>query len=374
MRKTFIKFWMAASSAAWLPTAGAAPIVGYGSSDTILSAGAQELFYQGFELGLKHRLTRKLPKDFLVTKNVRQDSRLGAAQTARALLDQKVSLVVGFPSSHETLLAAEVTVPAQTLLISAVAGHPRIAQRGPTVFASSEVMITTIKTYLDFLARRFPGKKGLLVHNRAIYSREYAKEISNRVANEKKYAEIRLTAVEIPYRNEAFPADVRDQFAKGGYDYIYLTTWPDDAEDFFQLLESKNIQVPLLTITWTTAEASLLQLYLLSRTGPIYSSTVWPPKSEAVAKFRQLVVRTYGREATPEIGYGYDLGAVVAQVLNRTEGDITRASVLAAFRRQRCFGGTSIGELCFPTDGGQSTRPVFIAVYRPKLGFLPFEE
>jgi ABC-type branched-subunit amino acid transport system substrate-binding protein len=347
------------------------PIVGYGSSDAVLPATDQEMFFIGFELGLRHNLKRVLPKDFLLTKNVREDTLLGAAKTARALIDQKVSLAVGFPSSHEALLAAEVTAPTGTLFISSAAGHSKIAQMGPTVYSSSESMFTSNDLFLDFITRRFPNKKGLLISNpKSLYSREHAKTILTNAGSQAKYRTVHLVPVEIPPRQQPLSPAIVNAIVNGGFDYVYLTTYPDDSVEFLNLMETQNMQIPILSSTWTTAELDLLRRFLTTRKGPIYSSTAWLPKLKEAKDFEELVLKTYGKEATPEIGYGFDLGVIVAQILNRVKGEYTKESILAAFRSDLCFSGTSTGKLCFSPNGGQSTRQIFLVEYQKKRGFV----
>src|SRR4051812_44844989 len=70
---------------------------------------------------------------------------------------------------------------------------------------------------------------------------------------------------------------------------------------------------------------------------------------------KKIFLKKYGKEPTPENALGYDLGAIIAQTINRIEGPVSKQSIIASFRREPCFSQLSVGQLCFSDKGGHST-------------------
>lgn len=352
----------------------AAPIVGYGSSDAVLSATDQEIFYMGFELGLKTMLKRKLPKDFLLVEHVQDRSSLGAAKSASHLIKKGVSLIAGFPTSHEALLASEVGAKANILSMASAAGHSKLAKMGPTVFTGGEAMGHVTGLFLDFIKKRFGGKRGLLVSNpNAVFSRDQETVILAALAD-KKYEAVQMKPFHVTSGKQPLAQDTIEALKKEKYDYIFLTTYPDDSVPLLKFIDEQELQVPILSSTWTTGEIELLRRLLIRRTAPIYSTTTWFQGAKESRQFEKLVRESYGKDASAEIAYGYDIGVVIAQTLDRVKGEFTREAVLAAFRMNPCFENTSSGKICFDPKGGHAIRKLYFVEFTRPKGFVQLKD
>jgi ABC-type branched-subunit amino acid transport system substrate-binding protein len=80
--------------------------------------------------------------------------------------------------------------------------------------------------------------------------------------------------------------------------------------------------------------------------------------SKSSMPFERDVQKKYGRPATAEISYGYDLGVIVGTTLSRVKGEPSAEALLSAFRKDLCFRGLSTGEICFAPAGGHGSRTV----------------
>ena len=110
-------------------------IVGYGFSDAVFPAKNQEMFYMGFECGFEEILGKGAVRKYVMTEKVTDGSQMGAVKAATKLIkDTDIALIVGFPTSHEALLAAPVAKSAGLLSIYAGAGHSDLAKFGDLVF------------------------------------------------------------------------------------------------------------------------------------------------------------------------------------------------------------------------------------------------
>ena len=80
--------------------------------------------------------------------------------------------------------------------------------------------------------------------------------------------------------------------------------------------------------------------------------------------------KQYGRIATSEIAYGYDLGVIIGKTLNTVGPNASKLEIAEAFRKIRCFDGLSSGKMCFPLKGGHVERTIGFVKFT-KDGYKP---
>lgn len=351
---------------------GAAPIVGYGSSDAVLPAHNHELFIMGFELGLKTKLKKSLPPDFLATIQDTGGSQAAAARSAKTLIEKGVAILTGYPTSHEALLAGEVASRAGVLAVFPAASHSKLAQLGPTVFTTGESMSYIVSTVLGFIKQKFPTAKGLVISNpKSVFSVNQEQSFHHALESNRAYSKLRLTFVHLD-PELSLPEKTRKELVENRYDFILFTSYPDELTKVLSQLEQAKVDKPMITDpAWTTGDVELLRRHLTRMKSPIYSFAGWVRGSKESLEFEKALRGTFGKEPSAEVAFGYDVGVIVATVLNRVKGKPTRESVLEAFRSSPCFEGVTSGTLCFGPTGGHANRKLQVVRFTKHNGFQP---
>ncbi len=347
------------------------PIVGYGSSDAVLPAKNQELFYMGFELALRSVLDQRFGHDALTVEQVSDGSQLGAIRAAKALVGRGAKMLVGFPTSHEALLAADIAIKAPMLMIASGAGHEKLSNMGNYVFTTGESMDYSVRTMMEFIGGRYGKAKGLLVANpRAIFSVNLADTARRLQADSQKKLLPELEYAEVDAKL-TLPAEALQKLKRGEYKYVFLTQYADESARLLQQLEDLSIDVPIFSnSSWTTGDMELLRRLMIRRKSETYSCALWMPESSESRPFERLVRKIYGREPTSEMAYGYDVGLIVAKTLSSVKGELTRENIHQAFLTQKCFTGLTSGKLCFHPKGGNADRKIYFVKF-VKDRFVP---
>ncbi len=347
------------------------PIIGYGSSDAVLPAKNQELFYMGFELALRSALDRRFGHDALTVEQVSDGSQLGAIRAANVLVERGAKILVGFPTSHEALLAAEIAIKGSMLMIASGAGHEKLGTMGNYVFTTGESMDYSVRTMMEFIDGRYGNARGLLVANpRAIFSVNLADTAKRIQAGPQQKLLPNLEYAEVDAKF-MLPADALQKLKRGAYQYIFLTQYADESARLLQQLEDLSIDVPIFSnSSWTTGDMELLRRLIIRRKSATYSCALWMPGSNESQPFERLVRKIYGREPTSEMAYGYDVGVIVAKTLNRVKRDPTRENIHHSFLAQKCFTGLASGKLCFQPKGGNADRKIYFVKF-VKDRFVP---
>lgn len=350
----------------------AAPLIGYGSSDAVLPAKNQELFLMGFEVGLQSALKgRKLP-DLLVLDQVADGSQLGAIESARRLLAKGIAILTGFPTSHEALLAARIAKDQGVLTIFAAAGHSDLAKMGPNVFTTGESMNYAIQSTLDFIKLKFKSARGVVISNPyAVFSKNQEDMIVEYL-RKPEHSALNLRVLQLRRNLTLSEADLALLKSKKT-NFIYLTPYADESAKLLEQFSTNHIDLPLVAnSSWTTGDVDFGRRFLTARNSPVYAATLWQKGSQDSRLFEDSIQKRYGRPATSEIAYGFDLGVVVGTTLNGIKGAVTRDSVIAEFKKHGCFEGTTSGKICFDSKGGHARRKFSFARFT-KSGFLPLD-
>lgn len=368
MRRSLLSFVVLALASARVIVA--APIIGYGSSDAVLAAHNQELFIMGFDLGLKRFIKKPLPNELLVTIQDKDGSPAAAARSARTLIDRGVAVLTGYPTSHEAVLAGEIASKAGVLAIFPAASHSRLAQLGPTVYTTGESMNYSASKILGFIKDRFPKASGVVLSNpKSVYSINQELAFKSAVQSRHDFGGLRLSFLHLD-GDLGLPAQARKDLVDNRYDYILFTCYPDEAARVLAQLEENKIDRPMITDpAWTTGDVELLRRYLTRMKSPIYSFAGWVKDSKESRDFEKSLRGTFGKEPSAEVAFGYDVGVILATVLNRVKGPVTRQAVLDAFRRRPCFSKVSSGTLCFGPDGGHAKRQLHVVRFTKHNGF-----
>ncbi|MGE3611035.1 MAG: ABC transporter substrate-binding protein [Bacteriovoracaceae bacterium] len=348
------------------------PIVGYGSSDAVLNAKNQELFLMGFQAGFQSNLRKSDIKDLLIIDQVSDGSQLGSMKVAERLLSKGVSLIAGFPTSHEALLAGSVARKFGVLSIFSGAGHSDLGKMGPTVFTTGESMELAVETMLKFIRKKFPNKTGMLISNPyAVFSKNQ-EDVTIQKIRQKINQDIILYPAHLSKSLTLSQQDIL-KIKKKEISYLVITPYADESARLLEQLQKNEIDLPIITnSSWTTGDLDFGRRFMVSLKSPTYCQALWMKGSKDSIPFERLIQKKYGRPATSEIANGYDLGVIVAKVLNGITGPITKESVLNSFKLQKCFSGLSTGRMCFNPNGGHAEKKINFVRFT-KEGFVPVE-
>jgi ABC-type branched-subunit amino acid transport system substrate-binding protein len=351
-----------------------AGVVGYGYSDAVLPKKNQELFFLGFELGFKEKYKGKNPSDLVLTHSSIDGSALGAVSSAKELLKLGSKIIVGFPTSHEALLASQVAIENKTLFIAAAAGHMKLAQSGEYVYTTGEQIAYDAVETLKFIKSKFSNKNGFVISNpKSVFSTDYAKNLRAKY-KDKDFESVKLDFYELNSELLLTEDQIRNITLCGDC-YIVITHYADESGPLLKQFDESKIDMPILSnSSWTTGDIELIRRYLAYRKQPIYSFTLWLKGSKESKEFEKLLKKRFGREPVTEISFGYDLGVVTAETLNRVQGPYTKESIFKAFVDNLCFDNTSSGRICFTKNGGHAERKIYFVQFYKDGGFLPVKE
>lgn len=335
-----------------------AQVIGYGSADSVLPAKNQEAFYTGFELGLKEMIGEKSVKELLAVEQVSSGSPIGAIKSVKMLLDKKVKMFVGFPTSHEALQAAKLTSADQYLTIFPSAGHTALAEFGSTVFTTGISVRSSIAETLKMFKNRFKNQKGIFIYNpQAVFSVNQKNEIEKNVAVERDQSiKFDFAALDAALKiDEAMLSRLK----KREYQYIFLTPYADESAAVLSQLNAEKIDLPIVSnSSWTSGDIEFIRRVISEKKAPIITGADWVPGIETSKYFEKQFQKKYGTAPSAESASGYDLGIIAGTVIKRAKNNYAKESLVKAFHQDLCFTNTTVGKICFPEKGGHGSKPV----------------
>ena len=344
------------SNSAW----ASKPIVGYGSSDVVLPAKNQELYYLGFEAGLMRKMGNVHLSEYVTTYQISDGSHLGAIKSVKELINRDVKVIAGFPTSHEAVLVGRMTSQMGILSIFPSAGHAELAKMGDAVYTTGESISVTVDTVIAIAnSIKRESDKGLIVYNqRAVFSVNQEEELERKIAK----GEHRGLKVDKAYLLQDLRLEdgVVASLRKGEYQYLIITMYPDESVEIMKQLEAHNIEVPIVTnSSWSTGDIEFLRRIIAHRKSPIYGYILWFEDSRENQDISKYIVNKYGRKPTTEIIDGYDLGIIVGTLIQRMNHQHGDNDPIKLFKDDLCFYGTSAGTMCFHKGGGHAKRNVY---------------
>ena len=347
--------------------------IGYGSSDAVYPAKNQEFFYMGFNLGMELAGYKQLDT---IVDNVRiaDQKALGAIRGLKQLFERNkdLSVVVGYPTSHEALLVSKLINQNQILFLSVAGSHSELGNMGPYVYTLGESLISAQSAVLKYKIATYAKKKGLIVVNpRATFSANQ-KALFLKMTKELKSEQLPSFDFVDLDEQMRLPKEALDKLASQEYSYIILTTYPDDSLNLFEQLVARQVNLHVYTNpSWIIGDIEIVRRSITDFKGEVFSISSMIRGTQAASLFEKAALKKYGTAAKSEMYYGYDVGRIIGQTLKRIQGEVTKESFFAAFRKDLCFQNTSSGTLCFPKTGGHAYRNVYLLRFTKEAGFKP---
>jgi ABC-type branched-subunit amino acid transport system substrate-binding protein len=330
------------------PSAGGK--IGYGSSTASISAAYQENVFLGFELALQKTIGKAKAESLLLSRRINDKTVQGATLSAEALVKEGAVALVGFPVSHDAVLAADVAKKHGLFAMMGGAAHSALAEKGPTVYTTGASIVSLLDILCEFILETFPGKRGLEVMNPyAVFSVNQEKILRTKI--DTQYPAIRMETRSV---NQALILSEEDVKAlkAGKYDYLYLTLYPDDLVALLNQLTQNKIDLPM--VAFGGPDPDILRRFVGVLKSPYYIGTTFSPHKPEYREVEKEVKQRFGKALNMEMVSGYKLGLVVGQVIQRLKGPLTAESMLAAFHQDRCFDALEKKKLCFGAKGGHA--------------------
>jgi ABC-type branched-subunit amino acid transport system substrate-binding protein len=346
-------------------------VVYYGSSNAVLPAKNQEMFLMGFELGVGQYFSPDRVKKMLVVRQDVSGNPLGALRVADEIFKSTPPLVVGFPTSHEAMLVAKKYGNNATLILFAGAGHSDLATFGETVHTTGESMSYSVNKLLEFSARKFGGKKGAVIGNPfSVFSKNQDDYLAKQFQQQAKKPNLEFFSLQ---QDKKLSARDAERLMAGKFTYLVLSPYPDDCVSLLEQLEGLGLDLPIIAnSSWTTGDVDYLRRLISKKKAAVYAAALWLSGTPASKKFEALVRERFGREATSEIAYGFDLGSIVGQTLISARDNLSKENILKVFLKAHCFDNLASGRVCFQRNGGHADRKIIFVRFTNK-GFIPEE-
>lgn len=336
--------------------------IGYGSANSVLDSSTLELVLGSFEIGLRQTLKDQSKRSLVLTEMDHSGSQLGALRVAKSLKEKGAIVLVGFPSSHEAILASKYGIQNDMWFFSSSAGHSELDALGAKVYSISESTVDAVRASLKHIKEHQGGKRGLVVINpKAVFSVNQDKAHKELV----KQPEFENLKFDVVYLNEQsqLDADVIKKLKEGLYGYLSLTMYSLESVELMKQFDESKIDLPIYNTTWDQAEIDVIRRFIYTRKSSLYIFTPWVPDSAAAKNFERIIRKAFDREPVESMAYGFDLGVVIGTLINRIDGPLTPESFAKALKSSRCFEGTTSGRLCLPQNGGHSERKINVIDY-----------
>ena len=329
------------------------PIIGYGSSNSVYSTNIVEAFYSGFESGLVETLGRERMNDILTKSLDLSGSPVGAIHAVESLIDQKVEVLVGFPGSHDCILAGQIAKSKDIPAIFLNCSHSKLATLGDNIFSTESSMELEVEAMLHFLAYKFKSGTGLIIINQKAAASIDQEPIYRRLLDGRTLP----VNAEVHRLNDGLVLDdaLLSEIKGGKFQYIVLTAYPDSLLNLRDQMISERINLPLVgSSPWDNPDS--MRRFIANLKTPFYFSSTWnrglPISQEFIRKFKAH----FHKEPDAEEAFGYDLGSIVGRTVKKAKQPLDRNTFLDAFHAQKCFSDLNAVTLCFNKNGGYTNR------------------
>ena len=340
-----------------------AKIIGYGYSNALYDR--QEFFYRGFLLGLGN-------KKIVYLKEANKRRLLGAYFVAQQLNKLGTSILVGFPTSHEAILASRIAVAEKILFISVAAQHSSLAKKGTFVFTVNGTLKEEVRTIVSFLNKRFGNKKGLIISNpKNVFSMDHFELFKRNKKTKYLNTDFSFLNNQLKINQETIKKLKNDD-----YHYLVINTYPKKTLNLFKQLKKNKIELPIMTnSSWNIANIDEVRRFLVFRKNRVFSVSNIEKKTKNYKKFKKMAFNKYGKNPTSEMAYGYDLGVIIAETIERLgDHEINKKIFRKKFLSNLCFQKVINGKLCFNKKGGHALRKSHIVKFSKEHEFQPIGE
>ncbi|MGB0452624.1 MAG: hypothetical protein ACPGJV_02835 [Bacteriovoracaceae bacterium] len=344
--------------------------IGYGYS--YVMTDRQEFVYMGFLMGLKQHLNRPLGENSLFLKKSTAKNMMKPFHIAMELQKNADPFIVGFATSHEALMAAKAIKGKKKIFISAVAKSSELSKFGENVFSINSSNEDTTLVALNLVKKKLNLNNGIMITNP---HNAFSSNLDSLYRKELKALE--GLNVQTLFTDQMGNVDIKQlkYIVEQGAQFIIVNTYIRRSFGILEGLRKINKNLPLITnSSWVIDDIEEVKRLVTDKSLDIYSFEVIDRTTKEYSHLSKLAKSEYGTTPVPHMVYGYDLGVVVADLINRTKGKLSYENILMEIKKNSCFKMTSSGGLCLPKEGGNAIREVFIVKFSKGKGFIKVSE
>lgn len=349
-----------------------ADFIAWGSTNAVVPDPIRENFLSGFQLGLETESKKGAFQSLVKIYLDESKSQTSALDVAKKAVEDGAAALIGFPGSHDAMLAARIAQQKSITAISPGCNHQGLADFGPTVHTTGHSGKTEVASSIWFIGQYLKGQGLIIVNPRGAPSANIG-DLFQQQAESSASTGIKYTIAKLD--NELkLPIEILERLKKQEFSYLVFTPYPDDLRQVVAQLTDHKIDLPTLAgSAWGTVNSDIMRRYVVSKKAAFYMMTSWSSDTKAGKAFIRKFKSKFAKDPSADSAYGYDLGSIVGQVLKRIKGPLTNQSFSSALSSNLCFERLSIGQLCLSPTGGHAQRSIFFLKYSEK-GFASFAE
>lgn len=348
-----------------------AAFIAWGSTNATVPLPVGQHFLMGFQLGMETVGGKKLFKKYVRIFSDESKSQIAALKVANEAAHDGAAALVGFPGSHDSLLAARVAEENKISAIFPGCIDQDLANYGSFVRSTGHAGTEEVMKSIWFISKHLKGRGLVIVNPAAVVSYN----IGQLFMQKKPYARkmgVTYTIADLDSRLEISDEDM-EKLKKHGFGYIVFVPYPYDMQRFTNQLMELGIDIPVLAgAAWGTVDSDVMRRYVASKKAPFYMMTTWNARSSSGRAFIRKFKAEFAKKPSPDSAYGYDLGIIVGRVLKLIKGPLTKKSFAATLNSHLCFNGLSVGRLCLSKTGGHTRRTIYFLKYSSR-GFRLFD-
>lgn len=358
MKKILIKsMFLVAINISSIAFASKNPIIGFGVTNSFLNDVAVETFTAGFSFAIANN---KLLLEQIRIESESEHSPIGATRVAQKLIAQGAKALIGFPGSHDCLLAAKEAFRAKIPALFLNCSHEDLNNYAGQIATTESPLIDEVNSMLDFLATREVGKKGyVIVQPSHIVSRSQATLYKN--SNSKRKAPLDLEIIEL-LADGTLNSKNLNFIRSNKIDFIILTAYPDLIKNLRDQIAGNLHKTHLYgSSAWDNLEVA--RRFLLDLNSEFIYPTTWDRESKQSRKFIEAYRKKYSKEPSPEAAFGYDLGLILIALDRDQPAKSLSVKLATSISQKKCFKGLLSNTLCLGDLGVHTYRKrIFVQV------------
>ena len=326
------------------------PTIGFGATNSFFSDLSVEDFVAGFTFAISPNATLK---EEVVIETKMDRSPLAASILAKKLLDSGAKALIGFPGSHDCLLAAKEAAKKSASSLFLNCSHNDLKQYSGRMATTVSDMNEEVQSMLEFLTVHEKRKNGLvIIHPQHIASRlqgDLYLKLQNNFKGQISYNVVDLSSI------GTIPEGFLNKLKSREYDFIVLTAYPDLLQPLREQFTKESIVTNLYgSSAWDNLEVA--RRFLLNLNNKFVYPTPWDRSSRRSQEFIKSFKNKFAKEPSPEAAFGYDLGLILVQISKSNKSHTLSEGLKTAISERKCFTGLLTNSICLGDLGAHSHK------------------
>jgi ABC-type branched-subunit amino acid transport system substrate-binding protein len=326
------------------------PSASFGISNSFLNDLSVESFISG--------LTFALSKDAYLKNEISietsmEHSPLSATELTRKFIANGSRVILGFPGSHDCLLAAKEAHTAHVTGIFLNCAHNDFKQYSGEFATTESDLNDEVTSMLDFLSKMEKKNRGIIIVQPSHVASRAQGELYRNLATKYK-ADLDYDVVDLDgdgRLNEKTLGLIRSKF----YSYAVLTAYPDLLQSLRNQLSTENFNAHLYgSSAWDNLEVA--RRFIVNLKSRFIYPTTWSRNSTESIAFIKSYQMKFNKAPTPEAAFGYDFGNILIKINQSEDGKTFEKKVVKAIQKKSCFNNLLATKLCLGDESGHTRR------------------